>query len=125
MMHKDIKVQAFPSTNSCFPVSKLLSFRVKNSLLSTIRNHCTTTCGQCSIRINLDINIQHTYVVRVRVCASTCRKKQSNSGADRDSDGSGGTISRHWSIQPRQSMAIFRFLKFISKNRRDFIKVKS
>ena len=30
----------------------------------------------------------------------------------------GGTISRHWPIQPRQSMAIFRFFKFISKNRR-------
>ena len=35
----------------------------------------------------------------------------SYAGADRESDGFGGTIGRHWPIQPRQSMAIFRFLK--------------
>ena len=39
-------------------------------------------------------------------------KRHCTSGADREPDGlGGGTISRHWSIQPRQSMAIFRFLK--------------
>ena len=39
---------------------------------------------------------------------------------ERESDVLWGTITRHCPIKPRQSMAIFRFLKPIIKDRRGF-----